>query len=96
MSAEAVHRALAIQSLSGGTASGNDRAFAKFAGTEAATTVSTTGQPGFFNINGAVTQLQAAGFGFGEEGATPGAFFEYDEVSQRTPEPSFVNTRTPS
>ncbi len=96
MSAEAVHRALAIQSLSGGTASGNDRAFAKFAGREAATTVSTTGQPGFFNINGAVTQLEAAGFGFGEEGATPGAFFEYDEVSQRTPEPSFVNTRTPS
>jgi len=96
MSAEAVHRALAIQSLSGGTASGNDRAFAKFAQREPATTVPNTGQPGFFDIRVAVSQLQAAGFGFGEQGATPGAFYEYDQIAPRTPEPSFVNTRTPS
>jgi hypothetical protein len=96
MGVEAVHRALAIQSLSGDTITGNDRAFMKFSQTEAATTVPNSGQPGFTRIDGAVTQLQGAGFGFGEEGATPGAFYEYDEVSQRTPEPSFVNTRTPS
>ena len=96
MSAEAVHRALAIQSLSGGTASGNDRAFAKFAQPEPATTVPNTGQPGFYDINGAVTQLQGAGFGFGKEVASPGKFYEYDEVSKRTPEPTFVTTRPPS
>jgi hypothetical protein len=96
MGAEAVHRALAIQSLSGGTASGNDRIFMKFSGREEATTVPNTGAPGFTRIDVAVQQLEAAGFGFGEEGSLPGAFFEYDEVSQRTPEPSFVHTRTPS
>jgi hypothetical protein len=96
MGAEAVHRALAIQSLSGNTASGNDRAFMKFSQTEPATTQANTGQPGFTRINVAVEQLEGAGFGFGEEGATPGAFYEYDEVSARTPEPSFINTRTPA
>jgi hypothetical protein len=96
MGVEAVHRALAIQSLSGGSTTGNDRAFMKFSQNEPATTVPNTGQPGFTRINVAVEQLQGAGFGFGEEGASPGAFYEYDEVSARTPEPSVVNTRTPA
>ncbi len=96
MGAEAVHRALAIQSLSGDTTSGNDRVFMKFSGREQATTVPNTGAPGFTRIDVAVQQLEAAGFGFGEEGAMPGAFYEYDEVSARTPEPRVVNTRTPA
>ncbi|MDQ3090223.1 MAG: hypothetical protein M3R46_00890 [Actinomycetota bacterium] len=96
MGVEAVHRALAIQALSGNTTTGNDRAFMKFSQTEQATTVPNTGAPGFTRIDAAVEQLQGAGFGFGEEGASPGAFYEYDEVSARTPEPSVVNTRTPA
>jgi hypothetical protein len=96
MGVEAVHRALAIQSLSGGTITGNDRAFMKFSQTEAATTVPNSGQPGFTRIDVAVTQLQGAGFGFGEEGAQPGAFYEYDEVAARTPSPAYVNTLTPA
>ncbi len=94
MGVEAVHRALAIQALSGNTTTGNDRAFMKFSQSEPATTVPNTGQPGFTRIDVAVAQLQGAGFGFGEEGATPGAFYEYDEVAARTPEPTVVNTRS--
>lgn len=96
MGVEAVHRALAIQSLSGGTTTGNDRAFMRFSQREAATTVPNTGQPGFTRITDAVTQLKAAGFGFGEEGSAAGAFYEYDEVAARTPEPNYVNTLTPA
>ena len=42
-------------------------------------------------------QLEAAGFGFGKQGAMPGQFYDYDEVSKRTPDPGFpaVNTRKP-
>jgi len=29
-------------------------------------------------------------------GATPGKFYEYDEVSQRTPDPEAVNIRMPA
>ena len=94
MGAEAVHRALALQSLG---RLGNDRVFMRFAGREETPGLPTTGQAGFYDIREAVAQLQAAGFGFNEQGKTPGRFYEYDEVSQRTPDPGFpkVNTRKP-
>ena len=41
----------------------------------------------FTDILEAVAQLQAAGFGFGEEGSKAGRFYEFDEVRQRTPNP---------
>ena len=93
MGAEAVHRALALQSLG---RPGNDRAFMKFAQREAVQGIATTGQPGFYKITEAVTILEGAGFGFGKEGAGPGQFYDFDEVSKRTPDPQFVNTRTPN
>ncbi len=77
MGAEAVHRALALQSLG---QLGNDRAFMAFE---------------FTKIETAVSLLEGAGFGFGTQGATPGAFYNFDEVSARTPDPAGVNTRTP-
>ena len=57
----------------------------------------TTGSDGFYDIRQAVTQLEAAGFGFGKEGSKAGQFYDYDEVSKRTPDPGFpaVNTRKP-
>ena len=91
MGTEAVHRALALQSLG---RLGNDRAFMRFAQKEEAPGLPSTGQPGFYEITGAVTQLEAAGFGFGKEGAKPGVFFDFDEVAARTPNPGWVNTRT--
>jgi len=93
MAVESVHRALALQSLG---RLGNDRAFAKFAQREEVTGLPTTGAPGFYDINEAVTILKGAGIGFGEQGAAPGAFYEFTEVSRRTPDPAAVNTRTPS
>ncbi len=78
MGAEAVHRALAKQSLG---QLGNDRAFMKFK---------------FKDINDHVRNLQALGFGFGKEGASPGTFYDFDEVKKRTPAPSGVNTLKPS
>ncbi len=77
MGAEAVHRALAKQSLG---QLGNDRAFMKYK---------------FTGINAAPRILQEKGFGFGKEGAGPGAFYDFDEVEQRTPAPSAVNTLKP-
>jgi len=74
MGAEAVHRALALQSLG---KLGNDRIFMKVE---------------FFDILDAVTQLKAAGFGFGEKGARPGRFFHFDNVRRRTPTDPDVNT----
>jgi len=91
MAVEAVHRALALQSLG---RLGNDRVFMKFAQKESVTGLPTTGVAGFYRITDAVTQLQAAGFGFGEQGQGPGAFYDFDEVSRRTPDPDAVNTRT--
>lgn len=82
MGAEAVHRALALQALG---RLGNDRVFMRFAQREPVTGLPSTGQPGFYKITEAVAQLEAAGFGFGKPGATPGAFYDYDEVSKRTP-----------
>jgi hypothetical protein len=59
---------------------GNDRAFAKYK---------------FTNINHAPVFLQKKGFGFGKEGAKPGAFYDFDEVKRRTPSPSGVNSLKP-
>lgn len=90
MGAEAVHRALALQSLG---RLGNDRVFMRFAEREEAPNLPSTGQPGFYRIDQAVSQLEAAGFGFGKEGSQPGSFYDFDEVSKRTPNPPAVNTR---
>lgn len=92
MGVEMVHRALALQSLG---LLGNDRAYAKFNQEEPAE-VANKGDFGFRNILTAVTLLEEAGFGFDAEGATPGKFYEYDEVSQRTPDPEAVNIRMPA
>jgi hypothetical protein len=94
MGAEAVHRALALQSLG---KPGNDRVFMRFGGREEAGGLPSTGGNGFYDIRDAVGQLEAAGFGFGKEGSKAGRFYDYDEVSKRTPDPGFpaVNTRRP-
>ncbi len=94
MGAEAVHRALALQSLG---KLGNDRVVMRFGGREEPPGLPTTGSEGFYDIRRAVTQLEAAGFGFGKEGSKAGQFYEYDELSKRTPDPGFpaVNTRKP-
>ena len=99
MGAEAVHRALARQSL--GQLSGqyegllgNDRVFMKYDQREEARGPG-QGMPGFTDITVAVQQLQAAGFGFGVKGSgKPGRFYDFDEVSRRTPDLREVNTRT--
>lgn len=93
MGVEAVHRALARQSLG---LLGNDRVFMKFNQTETAAGAPNVGQPGFTTIDEAVSQLQAAGFGFGVPGSAPGRFYDFDEVSERTPDDPDLNTLTPS
>jgi hypothetical protein len=97
MGAEAVHRAVALGALPplGPNARriANDRVFMKFAQREETPGLPTTGQPGFYRITEAVTQLQALGFGFGQQGQTPGAFYEFDQVSRRTPDLPEVRTR---
>jgi len=92
MAVESVHRALALQSLG---KLGNDRVYAKFAQREAVAGLATTGAPGFYDITEAPKILAGAGFGFGAEGSKPGQFYEFDEVSKRTPDPADVNTRSP-
>jgi hypothetical protein len=82
MGVEAVHRALALQSLG---RLGNDRAFMKFGQRETAPGLPTTGQSGFYRITDAVTALEAAGFGFGKQGSLPGTFYDYGAVASRTP-----------
>jgi len=76
MGVEAVHRALARQSLG---KLGNDHTFMVYS---------------FDDINEAVAQLQAAGFGFGSRGSKPGRFYDFAEVSQRTPDPAAVDARS--
>lgn len=93
MGAEAVHRALARQALG---KLGNDRVFMRYNQDEEAKDAPNFGQAGFCDILEAVAQLQAAGFGFGAQGATPGRFYDFDEVRKRTPEVPAVNTRRPS
>ena len=77
MGVEAVHRALALQSLG---KLGNDRAFMAYE---------------FRKIGKAVELLLGAGFGFGAEGSAPGQFYNYKQVSKRTPNPDAVNTIAP-
>jgi hypothetical protein len=93
MAVESVHRALALQSLG---LLGNDRAYAKFPQREEVKGLPTTGAPGFYKITDAVTVLESAGIGFGKEGQGPGAFYEFADVSKRTPDPAGVSTRTPN
>ncbi len=91
MGAEAVHRALARQSLD---LLGNDRVFMKYDQKEKAKGPA-RGLPGFTDITVAVAQLQDAGFGFGERGKGKGEFYDFDRVKRRTPNPKGVNTREP-
>jgi hypothetical protein len=93
MGVEAVHRALALQSLG---KLGNDRGFMRFGGREEAQGIPTTGSNGFYDVRDGVKQLEAAGFGFGKQGSKAGQFYDYDEVSKRTPHPADVNTNHPT
>jgi hypothetical protein len=93
MGVEAVHRALARQSLG---QLGNDRVFMKFNQPENARGAPNMGQAGFTNILTAVSQLEAAGFGFGKQGAKPGAFYDFNTVKASTPTDPDLNTFTPS
>lgn len=93
MGVEAVHRALALQSLG---RLGNDRAFSKFAQREDVPGLPTTGQPGFYKIMDAVAILESAGFGFGKPGSAPGTAYDYATVAARTPTLPEVNTLSPS
>lgn len=92
MGVEAVHRALARQSLG---QLGNDRVFMKFDQVERAPGAPNGGQRGFDKVADAVGQLQDAGFGFGAEGAKPGRFYHFDNVKQRTPNDPALNTFRP-
>jgi hypothetical protein len=99
---EAIHRAVARQSLG---KLGNDRVFLRYStGEEANAPTPNPNAGGFRRITTAVTQLQAAGFGFGKQGSLPGTAFSFDEVSARTPDVAStgggplqgtVNTLTP-
>jgi hypothetical protein len=91
MGVEGVHRALARQSLG---LLGNDRVFMRFSQDEEAKGAPDRGKPGFTDILEAPKRLQEAGFGFGEEGAKPGKFYEFDKVSRDTPKVGQVNTLT--
>ena len=93
MGVEAVHRALARQSLG---KLGNDRVFMRYNQKEEARDAPNFGQEGFCDILDAVAQLQGAGFGFGAPGDKPGRFYEFDEVSRRTPNDPDLNTKMPS
>ena len=91
MGVEAVHRALARQSLG---KLGNDRVFMKYDEKEGADAPN-KGTEGFEDITVAATQLQKAGFGFGAKGASPGRFYDFDEVRKRTPTDPDLNTFAP-
>jgi len=93
MAIEAVHRALALQSLG---QLGNDRVYAKFTQREEVSGLPTSGVGGFFKILDAVAVLESAGFGFGKPGSKPGTKYEYAEVAGRTPTDPGVNTITVS
>jgi hypothetical protein len=94
MGVEAVHRALALQSLG---QLGNDRAYMKFGGgREATPNLPTTGTPGFYKVGDAVGVLESAGFGFGKPGSKPGTAYKYAEVAARTPTVAGVHTLAPN
>jgi hypothetical protein len=90
MGVEAVHRALARQSLG---LLGNDRAFIRFRQPEAAEGAPDLGRPGFTDVREAFARLKAAGIGFDEQTPAPGAFYDFAELRKRTPDPDAVNTR---
>lgn len=93
MGVELVHRALARQSLG---LLGNDKVFAKYSQPEDAVGAPNRGVPGFRRITGAVSALEARGIGFGRQGrVSPGRFYDFDEVSRRTPNPPDLSSRTP-
>ena len=98
MAVEAVHRALARQ---GNFKVGNDKAYVKYSQAEEAADSPIRGVPGFRRITSAVTFLQSRGIGFGAVGrlpngtTPPGRFYDFAEVSRRTPDPEFVNQRAP-
>lgn len=92
MGTEAVHRALALQSLG---QLGNDRAFMKYSQPEENPNDPFFRKAGFRRIESAVTYLETAGFGFGKPGSKPGQMYDFDDVRKRTPDPQEVNTRTP-
>ena len=92
MGAEAVHRALARQSLG---KLGNDRVFMKYDRKETAKDAPNFGQRGFTDITVAAAQLQEAGFGFGAEGSKPGRFYEFETVRERVPSDDDLNTFHP-
>ena len=88
---EGVHRALARQALG---LQPNDRSFMKYNQVDQADGPG-RGMAGFTNAQGAIKSFEAAGVGFGRQGAKPGAFYDFNVVRQHTPNPSFVNTRRP-
>lgn len=98
MGVEAVHRAVARQ---GNFKVGNDKAYNKYSQAEDALDSPIHGVPGFRRITSAVTFLQSRGIGFGAPGrlpngtTPPGRFYDFGEVSQRTPDPDYVNQRAP-
>ena len=90
MGVEAVHRAVARQSLG---LLGNDRAFIRYIQNEPAAGQPDIDKPGFTSIADAIARLEANGIGFDKQGAAPGAFYDVAEVSARTPDPADVNIR---
>ncbi len=93
MGTEAVHRAVARQSLG---LLGNDRAFIKYSQTETAPGPK-QGLRGFTDILQAVAELEAAGIGFGKPNPNMSAdqqtAYSIDDISSMTPNPSDVNVR---
>ncbi len=65
-------------------------------GAQRETADGTPRQAGFRDIFGAVAALKKAGFGFGQRGATPGQFYQFDDVRKRTPNDRFLNTSKPA
>lgn len=84
MGTEAVHRALALQSLG---LLGNDRASMKYSQPEENPNDPFFPKAGFRRIESAVAYLEAAGFGFGKAGSKPGQIYDFDQVRARTPDP---------
>ncbi len=85
MGAEAVHRAVARQSLG---LLGNDRVFMKFNQPESAPGP-LPGLPGFTDVLQAVSELEAVGFGFGKSGSVngqpvPGQLYDFGTVRAQT------------
>jgi hypothetical protein len=92
MGVEAVHRALARQSNG---KLGNDRVFMRYSQREDAADSPAAGTTGFRTAAAHVSFLESRGIGFGKEGAQPGAFYEFDAVSARTPDDPGLSTRAP-